>query len=125
MNFLDYFSTQSDTYAKCRLIYPTSLIDYIVQQTPNGRVAWNCATGNGQVATALAPHFTQVYATDASQAQISKATAAPNITYSVATAEQSGLASQSMELITVGQALYWFNYQEVQRVARPKALIAV
>ncbi|OWY18210.1 class I SAM-dependent methyltransferase [Sphingobacteriales bacterium UPWRP_1] len=129
MNFKDYFSTQSDIYAKYRPGYPDALYDFLLQLTPDRLTAWDCATGNGQVAVVLAQHFTTVFATDASPAQINHAAARPNIHYSVATAENSGLASLSTNLITVAQALHWFNfdafYTEVRRVGKPGSVLAV
>lgn len=49
--------------------------------------------------------------------------------YQVATAEKSGLDSNSIDLITVAQALHWFDldqfYPEVRRVLKPEGVIAV
>jgi ubiquinone/menaquinone biosynthesis C-methylase UbiE len=45
----------------------------------------------------------------------------------VALAEASGLADRSVDLVSVAQALHWFDlgrfFAEVQRVARPNAVI--
>jgi SAM-dependent methyltransferase len=52
----------------------------------------------------------------------------PRIEYRVATAEDSGLESNSVDLITVAQALHWFDlerfYAEVRRVLKPRGVIA-
>ncbi|WP_299462322.1 class I SAM-dependent methyltransferase [uncultured Microscilla sp.] len=129
MNFKDNFSKQASIYAKYRPSYPEGLYDFLLQQVPNKTKAWDCATGNGQVAKALASHFDQVIATDASKAQIDHAIQMPNIHYQVATAEDSGLANDSVDFIAVGQAAHWFRmerfYEEVQRVARPGAMLAL
>ncbi|EAY28047.1 class I SAM-dependent methyltransferase [Microscilla marina] len=129
MNFKDNFSKQASIYAKYRPSYPEGLYDFLLQQVPNKTQAWDCATGNGQVAKALASHFDQVMATDASKAQIDHAVQMPNIHYHVATAEDSGLANDSVDFIAVGQAAHWFRmerfYEEVQRVARPGAMLAL
>ena len=49
--------------------------------------------------------------------------------YRAAPAEDSGLADKSVDLVSVAQALHWFDrarfFREVQRVARPGALIAL
>jgi len=54
---------------------------------------------------------------------------APNIFYSVADEVNSGLDDKSVSLVTVAQAIHWFNfgkfYAEVNRVAKPGAMIAV
>ncbi|OWY21587.1 class I SAM-dependent methyltransferase [Sphingobacteriales bacterium UPWRP_1] len=129
MNFKDYFSIQADVYAKYRPLYPDALYDYLLHLTPGRQTAWDCATGNGQVAVALAQHFKEVFATDASQSQINHATARSNIQYRVATAENSGLTAHSTDLITVAQALHWFNFDafftEVRRVGKPGSVLAV
>jgi SAM-dependent methyltransferase len=47
----------------------------------------------------------------------------------VAPAEASGLTDRSVDLVTVAQAAHWFDlpryYDEVRRVARPGALVAL
>lgn len=129
MNFKDYFSTQSVDYKKFRPEYPVEMIDYIVSRCASKNTAWDCATGTGQVATMLAPHFKKVIATDASEKQISAAAQHPDIDYRVCTAEHSGLPDDYFDLITVAQAAHWFNlssfYEEVKRVARKNAVLAV
>ena len=49
------------------------LFTYLASLCPAHDLAWDCATGNGQAAVALAPHFEQVIATDASAQQIDQA----------------------------------------------------
>ena len=77
----------------------------------------------------LAEHFAVVHATDVAPEQIAAAKSHPRVRYSVATAERHGLPDQSMDLVTVAQALHWFDvtafYAEAVRVARPGALLAV
>lgn len=77
---------------------------------------------------ALAPFFDEVVATDASPEQIAAAQPCPGVRYSVAPAEASGLEDAGVDLVTVAQALHWFDhprfYAEVRRVARPGAVIA-
>jgi SAM-dependent methyltransferase len=93
------------------------------------RLAWDCATGNGQAARGLALHFARVLATDASPEQIEKSEGPPNVKFRVGRAESSGLAPQSADLVTAAQALHWFNapefFSEAQRVLVPGGAIAV
>ncbi len=118
-DFKDHFSTQSAGYARHRPHYPAELFAYLAGLTRQ-RHAWDCATGNGQAAVALAKHFDRVFATDASRAQIAAASAHPGISYRVATAEDSGLDDDCVDLVTVGQALHWFDtkrfFAEASRV---------
>ena len=91
--FKDHFSAQSAGYARHRPHYPPELFTFLAGL--GGRqLAWDCATGNGQAAIALAGHFDRVIATDASSAQIEAAIAHPGVSYRVATAEQSGLEAE-------------------------------
>lgn len=124
----DRFSSQADIYAAYRPGYPAALFNFILQQVPEKGTVWDCATGNGQAATALAPHFKQVWATDHSQQQLDNAQSLPNILYSMQPAEQTNFANDSVDLVTVAQALHWFCtanfYKEVKRVARQGGVIA-
>ncbi|MHB0982643.1 MAG: class I SAM-dependent methyltransferase [Thiobacillus sp.] len=92
-------------------------------------LVWDCATGSGQAALGLAPHFRRVVATDASAEQVRHAAPHPLIDYRVAPAEASGLADHSVDLVTVAQAAHWFDlprfYAEAARVLKPGGAIAV
>jgi len=127
--FKDHFSQQPNQYAKYRPTYPEALFTYLVSLTPTHELAWDCATGNGQVALGLTPYFRQIQATDASPQQIAHGFAHPQITYQVALAEYPPFADRSIDLITVGQALHWFEldsfYAAVKRVLKPEGAIAI
>jgi ubiquinone/menaquinone biosynthesis C-methylase UbiE len=68
-------------------------------------------------------------ATDASAEQIASATRCDNVEYRVAPAEQTGLPDASIDLVTVAQALHWFDrerfFAEVKRVLRPGGVLAL
>ncbi|MCB1827845.1 MAG: class I SAM-dependent methyltransferase [Coxiellaceae bacterium] len=129
MTFKDHFSKQAGDYSKFRPSYPAELYAYLDTLVAEHACAWDCGTGNGQAAIALAGYFDSVIATDASQQQIDNATPHERVSYRVATAEHSTLDDHSVDLITVAQALHWFDldkfYAEVRRVAKPQAAIAV
>src|SRR5512144_1205793 len=117
--FSDHFSKTAAAYASFRPDYPPALVAWVASVAPARERAWDCATGNGQAARLLAAHFREVVATDASEAQLREATPHPNVTYAVARAEQSGLPDASCDLVTVAQALHWFElprfYAEAKR----------
>jgi len=123
------FSEQSELYARYRPEYPQELYDFILKHISARHCAWDCATGSGQIAKVLAHYFDEVIATDISKEQLSHAPQKANISYSIAGAEESGLSANYFDLITVGQAIHWFDfdkfYKEVRRVAKPDALLAV
>jgi SAM-dependent methyltransferase len=125
----DYFSGHSKLYATFRPTYPEDLYQFIFKHVTNFDCAWDCATGNGQVAKRLAKQFQTVHATDISQQQLEHAVQLKNIQYNVSGAENTDFQNQQFDLITVGQAMHWFNldkfYAEVKRVLKPTGVLAV
>ena len=126
--FKDHFSVAAGEYDRFRPRYPAELIDFLAAAAPAREFAWDCATGTGQAAVALATRFSHVRATDASGAQIAHAVRHPKVKYAVAPAENCGLEDHCADLVTVAQALHWLDleafYAEVRRVARPGAVVA-
>lgn len=127
--FKDYFSDTATGYAEHRPRYPKQLAAYLASLCGRHQVALDVACGTGQLSVLLAEHFQQVVATDASSAQIANAERLENIDYQVAAADQSPLADQSADLITVAQAAHWLNldsfYADAQRIAKPGAILAL
>ena len=125
----DNFSLQSENYAKYRPAYPADFFSYLNTEIPNKQNAWDCGTGNGQVAYELAKTFDNVYATDNSQSQIKHALQADNIVYSVQPAEVTNFAKDQFDLIVIAQAIHWFDfekfYKEVRRTAKANAIICI
>jgi SAM-dependent methyltransferase len=105
-SYKDHFSGHATVYQKFRPNYPDELFDYLASQAPQRETAWDCATGNGQAAVSLSRRFNQVIATDASD-----------------------IPDQTIDLITVAQALHWFStelfFEEAKRVLKPRGIIAV
>lgn len=126
--FQDHFAPQASSYAAFRPTYPAALIANVAALAPRRERCWDVGTGSGQAAILLAGQFAHVDATDASASQVAHATAHPRVTYHVAPAEQAPLPDASVDLVTIAQALHWFDlaafYREVQRVAVPGAAIA-
>ncbi|HEX6705717.1 MAG TPA: class I SAM-dependent methyltransferase [Albitalea sp.] len=124
----DHFSAVAAQYAQSRPTYPDELFAWLAGQCASQALAWDVGAGNGQASVALAAHFDRVLATDLSEEQIREATPHPRIEYRVAPAERSGLAAGSADLVTVAQALHWFDldafYAEVRRVLRPSGVVA-
>jgi SAM-dependent methyltransferase len=122
------FSPFAEEYARFRPSYPPGLFDYLASVVERHSLAWDCATGNGQAAVALAEHFRRVVATDVSAEQIQRARQHQRVEYRVAPAEASGLATDSVDLVTVAAALHWFDlepfYDEVRRIVQPCGVLA-
>ncbi|BAP54736.1 SAM (and some other nucleotide) binding motif [Thioploca ingrica] len=129
MNWKDNFSQQAAAYAQYRPQYPPALYQFLQRIIKRHQLAWDCGTGNGQVATQLAIFFDKVIATDASASQLAVAQSVPHLEYRLARAEDSGLSSHSVDLITVAQAIHWFDieafYREIYRVAHDEAIVAI
>ncbi len=127
--FKDHFSTASERYAAFRPDYPADLYAWLAGQCRERATAWDCATGSGQAARGLAPHFRQIVATDASAEQIRNAMPHAGVDYRVTPAEASGLSDSSIDLVTVAQAAHWFDlprfYAEVKRVLKPGGVLAL
>lgn len=124
----DHFSHASDDYRRWRPLYPDELFSWLASLAPARDLAWDCATGSGQAAGALAAHFVRVVATDASSAQIAEAEPYDRVEYRVAPAERCELGDGAVDLVTVAQALHWFDvprfHDEARRVLRPGGVIA-
>ncbi len=122
-SFADHFSAQATDYARFRPTYPDALLDRVAALAERRGAVWDCATGNGQAAVGLAERFDRVLATDGSAAQLASATPHPRVTYTVGTAEDSGLGDACVDAVTVAQAAHWFDLPrfvaECRRVARP------
>lgn len=128
MEFKDHFSKHAADYAKFRPRYPRELFEYLGSIAPSRHLAWDCGTGNGQAAVGLASVFDRVIATDASEKQIANAQPQERVEYGVAKAENSGLESATVDLVTVTQALHWFEldrfYAEAKRVLTLNGVLA-
>ena len=128
MDFPDHFSGVSSAYAHYRPRYPRELYVFLQSLTRRHDLAWDCATGTGQAAVPLAEFFRHVIATDASAEQIARAQPHPRIQYVVSPAERTDLASESVDLITVAQALHWFDletfFAEADRVLTAEGVLA-
>lgn len=128
-DFKDYFSGFSSDYHSYRPRYPDALFSWLASISVQHDRAWDCATGTGQAAIGLANHFSEIIASDASETQVASAEKHDSVRYFLAKAEESGIETESVDLVTVAQAIHWFDlnaYQaEVERVLRPGGVIAV
>lgn len=125
----DNFSTQSREYARYRPEYPPELFRFLLSIVDQRNVAWDCGTGNGQVAIELARYFDRVKGTDISANQLSQAVPNSQVEYTVQPAESTDFPAQYFDLIVVAQALHWFDldqfYGEAKRTLVPGGLLVV
>ena len=124
----DLFSQHSLLYKQARPNYSIQILKEILQHVPESGFAWDCGAGSGQFTQLLAPYFDHVVATDISDAQLQHAPYFDNVSYQVQAAEQTSIPTQSIDLVTVAQAIHWFDfeafYSEVKRVLKPQGVVA-
>ena len=129
VTFPDHFSGVAAQYAASRPRYPDALFAWLARLAPAHALAWDAGCGNGQASTGLAAHFASVIATDASAPQIANAESQPRVDYGVCGETNAALADHSVDLVTVAQALHWFDraifYREVERVLTARGVLAV
>ncbi|MCX6155089.1 MAG: class I SAM-dependent methyltransferase [Candidatus Kapabacteria bacterium] len=122
----DFFSSISHDYLKFRPDYPSELFDYINLNVKDRSNALDCGTGNGQLAFEISNYFTNVYAIDISQNQITEAIKRDNIFYSLCNSESTQFQDNFFDLIAVAQAIHWFDfdrfYSEVYRIIKPDGI---
>lgn len=127
--FEDHFAAGASMYARARPHYPSEMMDWLAGQAPDRKLAWDAATGTGQVAHLATVHFEQVYATDASPAQLAETVPAPGLRFVHERAELPSLPVDSVDLVTVGAAAHWLDlprfYEAARRVSRPGGLLAL
>jgi len=126
--FKDHFSRVAAGYRTARPRYPAALFEWLANESPDLTLAWDAGCGNGQASIALAAHFQHVVGTDPSSAQIENAERHPRVEYRVECAEAPAFADHGVSLVTVAQAMHWFDldrfYGQVRRVAKPGAMLA-
>jgi SAM-dependent methyltransferase len=129
MSFKDHFSRQSVAYRRFRPGYPSALFECIASRAPGRQLAVDCATGNGQAAIELARHFDRVLAVDASASQLASAASGARVHYAAALAECLPVRERSVSVVTVAQAVHWFDFDrfhaECRRVLVPGGVLAV
>lgn len=129
MAFNDHFSSHAAAYRDSRPLYPPALFDWLAEQCARHGLAWDAGCGNGQASVALAARFDAVFASDPSAEQIANAQAQASVRYACEPAEVCSLPDGCADLVTVAQAMHWFDVPrfqaEARRVLKPDGVIAV
>ncbi|XP_059668338.1 uncharacterized protein LOC132313546 [Cornus florida] len=130
------FVKQAKEYSESRPGYPQEVFQFIASKTPNHDLVWDVGTGSGQAAISLAGIYKNVIATDTSQKQLDFAPKHPNVRYqytppnmSAAELEHCVAARESVDVVTVAQAMHWFHlptfYKQVNTLLKkPHGVIA-
>lgn len=106
-----------------------ALFDELARLAPSRGLAWDCGTGNGQAAVALASHFQRVIATEPSEAQLAAAAPHARVVYLRSAELAPTVRDHTVDLVTAAQAAHWFDrpkfYAEVKRALRPGGVVAL
>lgn len=123
------FTSETGHYALYRPRYPEDIFAYLSGLCNNHDNAWDCATGNGQAAITVAEYFQHVDATDISPEQLQNCYPHPRVTYSPSPAEKTDFSESCFDLITVAQAVHWFDlprfFAETERVLKSGGILAL
>jgi ubiquinone/menaquinone biosynthesis C-methylase UbiE len=125
---MNKFLHNAQEYTAHRPQYPLNLFAYLANLVPHKKVLLDCGTGSGQAARDLTKYFEYVIATDLSYDLLKIAPKESNLIYIKVEAEYLPIRSQTVDMITIGQALHWFSlnkfYGEVNRILKPNGIIA-
>ena len=126
---LDHFSSGGKDYARHRPAYDPTTFETLKGLAPSDDCAWDVGTGNGQAARHLVGHFQRIVATDISADQLRHAALHERIHYVQERAENCTLRDGSVDAIVATATAHWLHlpafYDQVRRVARPGAVIAL
>jgi SAM-dependent methyltransferase len=131
MNPLERFSDRSSDYARYRPSYPAAALDTILNglADPSQLIAADIGAGTGISSRLLAERELQVWAIEPNVAMRQAAAPNPRVTWTNGTAEQTGLSTASIDLVTCFQAFHWFDPQhslpELHRILKPTGRLAV
>jgi SAM-dependent methyltransferase len=136
MNSTTRFSDRVENYVRYRPSYPKQILSFLQRETaltPNKTIA-DIGSGTGISTELFLQNGYRVYAVEPNTEMRTKAEELlakrfPNFVSVNGTAERTGLASSSIDLIVSAQAFHWFDRQkakqEFRRIARPGAFAAL
>jgi SAM-dependent methyltransferase len=129
------FSDRVDAYVKYRPGYPEELVATLLEQTglDHNAVVADIGSGTGIFTRLLVDAGLEVYAVEPNNEMREAAEALladqPKFNSVGAAAEGTGLADDSVDLITAAQAFHWFNNeitkQEFRRILKPGGRLAL
>lgn len=125
------FSNRAEDYVRFRPGYPPAAIDIItdgIRAHPDTLLA-EIGAGTGICTRLLAPRGYRVVAIEPNPEMRAAATATANVEWHSGTAEETGLADQSVDAVICAQAYHWFRaadaLREFARILKPKGRLAL
>jgi SAM-dependent methyltransferase len=131
-SFQSRFGPAAGEFQRYRPDYPPELYDRILARVPEHlrERAMDIGAGTGIVTRHLLPHFHEVIAVEPDAQMAAKiAESCPGAAIRIVSAEECDQARESVDLITIANAMHWMNAERVVanviRWLRPEGLLAV
>ncbi len=131
LNPLGRFSDRAQDYARYRPSYPEGAIAAILAGLgdPRSLVVADIGAGTGISSRLLADLGPRVIALEPNAAMLEAAAPHPQVSFQSGTAEQTGLADGSVNVVTCCQSFHWFNapnaLDEFSRILPPGGRVAL
>lgn len=115
------FSDRAENYKKFRPSYPVEMVEYLRKEffSDSDITAADVGAGTGKLTGLILPFCNKVYAVEPNaemRAEADKELSGYNNYVSVnAAAENTTLADNSIDYITVAQAIHWFDLEKTKR----------
>ena len=118
----ELFSGKAEVYAKARPGYPKEAIDYILSLAPDNAVFADVGAGTGKLTQLLAQNGNKIFAVEPNsdmRKQLAVTLADyPNAKIISASAENTMLPENSVDVIVCAQALHWFEPEKFKAECR-------
>jgi ubiquinone/menaquinone biosynthesis C-methylase UbiE len=123
------FDGVAETYERSRPGYAPEAVEWISQRLPLGRVL-DLGAGTGKLTRQLVPYALEVVAVEpGDEMRRVLQEAVPGVEALFGTAEEIPLSDESVDVVTVAQAVHWFELDaalpEIHRVLRPMGGLAI
>jgi len=124
---IEKFTSKADQYAKGRPSYPAAAVDYLKTLVNDDVIIADIGAGTGKFTELIAQAGYEVFAVEPNpdmyaQLQLTLAEY-QNAKPIFATSEETTLADSNVDIITVAQALHWFDLEkfeaECKRILKP------
>lgn len=131
MNPLCRFCDRAEAYAKYRPSYPTEAITTVLGGLvePSRLTAVDVGVGTGISARLLADRGIRVWEIEPNAAMQQAAIPHPRVTFQAGTAEETGLATASIDVVTCFQSFHWLepikSLTEFHRLLRSSGRLAL
>ncbi len=125
------FADRADDYRLFRPSYPAAAVDAVLEGLgdPAALIAADVGAGTGISAALLADRGVHVIAVEPNEAMRAAAEPHERIQWLSGTAEKTGLADASVDVVLCAQAFHWFDapkaLAEFARVLRPRGRVAL